>query len=371
MGTTDSRLPAFTRRSFLRGASLAGAAWAAGPWLEMPAWAGAQISPVAEAPLADAGFASARKLAEGVYAVISDTTKGSETLCNGGFVAGKHATLVWEGFASQKGAAFLLDAVKLATKSPVMAAIDSHFHFDHSFGNAQYAEAKIPIWAHEKVAPLIRERYLAFQNQNKAAMFAPAETHLNNPISDEDKAHAEGDLKALKFVAAEIDQTAITLPTRALTPSDLPLKLDLGGRTVVLETHPGHTPGDLILRVPDQDIVFTGDLIFNHSYPVTTDADMLGWLKTLDGFGRFGRKTMFVPGHGAICGQEGVELLKSVFADLAEHARQMAQLGVPISEAQARYRVPEQFKTMNLFAWGFCIDRAVAQFYAAARGNKI
>jgi len=362
---------AMTRRRFLRGASLAGAAWAAGSWRALPAWAGAQITLSSEPPLADAGFASARKLAEGVYAVISDTTKGSETLCNGGFVTGKHATLVWEAFATQKGAAFLLDTVKLATKARVMAAVDSHYHFDHSFGNAQYSAAGIPIWAHEKVAPLMRERYLAMQNHDKSAMFVPAETHLHDAISDTDKDHAEGDLKALKFVAAEIDQTSITLPTRSLAPAEMPLKVDLGGRAVVIETHPGHTPGDLILRVPDEDIVFSGDLIFNHSYPVTIDADMLGWLKTLDAFGRFGRKTVFVPGHGAVCGQEGVELLKSVFADLAQHARQMAQMGVPVREAQARYTVPEQFKTLNLFAWGFCIDQAVAQFYAAARTNRI
>ena len=371
METSKSTKAGLTRRNFLRGASLAGAAWAASSWRGLPAWARAQIVLPTGAPLADAGFASAHKLAEGVYAVISDTTKGSETLCNGGFVAGKHATLVWEGFNSPKGAAFVLDTVKLATKVPVQAAIDSHFHLDHTFGNAQYAAAKIPIWAHEKVAPLMRERYLAFQNHDKSAMFTPAQTHLHDAISDEDKQHAEGDLKALQFVASEIDQTAITLPNRSLAVAELPMKVDLGGRVVVIETHPGHTPSDLILKVPDADIVFTGDLIFNHSYPVTTDADMLGWLKTLDAFGRFGRKTVFVPGHGAICGQEGVDLLQSVFADLAQHARQMAQMGVPLPEAQARYSVPEQFKKLNLFAWGFCIDQAVAQFYAAARTNKI
>jgi len=373
METTDSVL---SRRCFLRGATVAGAAWALTPWEAALAWGaplpGApQVALEAGPPLADAGFASARKLAEGVYAVISDPAKGGEALCNGGFVVGKDAALLWEGFATPKGAAFQLDALKLATKVPAKAAIDSHFHLDHSFGNGQYAAAGIPVWAHEKVAPLMRERYVALQNHDKAALFAPAETHLRDAISDEDREHAEGDLKALKFVATMIDQTVIVLPNRGLKPAEMPLKVDLGGRVVTVETYPGHTPGDLILRVPDADVVFTGDLLFQGSYPVTVDADMLGWLKTLDAFGRFGRKTMFVPGHGAVCGQEGIEVLKSVFADLAQHARQMAQMGVPVPEAQARYTVPEQFKNLGLFAWGFCIDQAVAQFYQAARENKI
>jgi len=368
-----------TRRAFLRGASLAGAGVVVGGWRRLPVWAdslpyGAQsrAEGLAQAPaLVDREFASARKIGEGVYAVISDTTKGSQTLCNGGFVAGKEAALLWEGYASPAGAAFQLEALRLATKVPVKAAIDSHYHFDHSFGNAQYAGAGIPIWAHEKVAPLMTERYVALQNHSKAAFFAPAENHLRDAISDTDKEHAQGDLNTLKFLAGQIDGAVLKLPNRSLAPSELPMKVELGGLEAVIETHPGHTPGDLILRVPAQDIVFTGDLLFHRSYPVTFDADVLGWLKTLDAFGRMGRKTVFVPGHGPICGQEGIELQKSVFADLAQHARQMAQMGVPLAEAQARYSVPEQYKSLGLFAWGFCIEQAVAQFYEAARAGKI
>jgi len=264
-----------------------------------------------------------------------------------------------------------MEALKLATKAPVKAAIDSHFHFDHSFGNSQYAVSGISIWAHAKVVPLMEERYAAIQNRSKAAFFAPAENHLHDAISETDKQHAQADLNTLKFLAGAIDATVLALPNRSLDPGELPMKVDLGGLEAVLETYPGHTPGDLILRIPAQDIVFTGDLLFSHSYPVTFDADVLGWMKTLDTFGRYGRKTVFVPGHGAICGQDGIDLLKSVFGDLAQHSRQMAQLGVPLAEAQARYAVPEQYKTLPLFSWGFCIDRAVAQFYQAAKDGKI
>ena len=361
-----------TRRGFLRGASLAGAAWAAHRYA-LPAWADTlpQTAQAPAAPLVDRGFASARKIGEGVYAVISDPSKGPDTLCNGGFVFGTDAALVWEGYGSPKGAAFQMEALRMVTKAPVKAAIDSHYHFDHSMGNAQYAAAGIPIWAHEKVVPLMVERYAAIQNRSKAAWLAPAEAHLRDAISETDKQHAESDLGTLKFIAGLIDRTVIALPNRSIAPSELPMKMDLGGMEVVMETYPGHTPGDLMLRVPAQDIVFTGDLLFHRSYPATFDGDMAGWLKTLDAFGRYGKKTIFVPGHGPVCGQDGVDLLKSVFADLAEHARQMAQMGVPLQEAQARYAVPDRFKDLALFAWGLCIAPAVAQFYQAAKQGKI
>ena len=362
-----------TRRNFLRGVSLAGAAWAAGAWgATARAAAGARQAAHPAGPLLlDRGFASARKLAEGVYAVVSDTTKGYDTLCNGGFLCGRDAVILWEGYATTKGAAFQLEALRKVTNRKIEAAINSHYHFDHTFGNAQYADAKIPIWAHVKVTPLIQERYLPLQNKDKSAFFAPAEKHLRDAVSEEDQQHAEGDLAVLKTIAGMLDSTVVALPTRALSPNELPMKVDLGGLELVIETYPGHTPGDLILRVPAQEIVFTGDLLFHRSYPVTIDADVAGWMKTLDAFGRFGRKTLFVPGHGPICGQEGIELLKTLFADLAQHARQMAQLGVPIPEAQRRYSVPERFKELGLFSWGFCIEQAVAQFYQAAIQGKI
>jgi len=362
-----------TRRKFLRSASLTGAALAGG--YALPVRAGgmrqaAQAAP-AQAPLVDKGFASARKVGDGIYAVISDPSKGFDTFCNGGFVCGKDAAVVWEGYATPAGAAFQLETLRTVSKVPVKAAINSHYHFDHSFGNATYAAAGIPIWAHEKVVTLITQRYVPLQNRSKAAFFAAAETHLRDATSEDDKKHAEGDLGALKLVAGFIDSAVVALPNHSLAPADLPMKMDLGGVEVVLEAHPGHTLSDLILRVPAQDIVFTGDLMMPHSYPVTFDADVAAWLKALDEFGRYGRKTVFVPGHGQVCGQEGIEVMKSVFADLAQHARQMAQMGVPLSEAQARYAVPEQFKDLTLFSWGFCVDNAVAQFYQAARDNKI
>jgi len=362
-----------TRRTFLRGASLAGAAVAVGgyvpsSWARSPQGA-AQIN--AQAPIVDKGFASVRKVGEGVYAVISDTSKGFDTLCNGGFVAGKDAALLWEGYGSPKGAAFQLEMLASVSKAPVKAAIDSHYHFDHTLGNSQYAAARIPIWAHEKVVPLIEERYIPLQNRSKAAFFAPAEAHLRDATSEDDKKHAEGDLGALKLVAGMLDATVLALPNRSLVVSELPMKVDLGGIEVVIEAHPGHTPGDLILRIPAQNIVFSGDLIFDHSYPVTFDADMANWMKALDLFGSYGPKTVFVPGHGGVCGVEAVELQKDVFSDMASHAKQMVQLGATMREAQARYSVPERFKTLNMFAWGFCVDNAVAQFYQAAKDRKI
>jgi glyoxylase-like metal-dependent hydrolase (beta-lactamase superfamily II) len=362
-----------SRRGFLTATSSLGAAYALERILAVPARAAAwpQHNPrVSGTPLLDKGFASVRKIGEGVYATISDPTQGLQTLCNGGFVVGNDIVLLWEGFASPAGAAFQLEAVALATKASARIAVDSHYHFDHSFGNAQYGASGIPIWAHSRVAPLMVERYAALQGKDKAAIFDPVRKRIQTATSESDRDHAQSDLAAMQILFNAVDHTVLALPSRSIDPKEMPLKVDLGGVEVVLETYPGHTPGDLILRVPQQNIVFTGDLLFHRSYPVTFDADVLGWVSTLDKFARFGRGMLFVPGHGPICGQEGIESIRAVFADLADHARKMAELGASVEEAQSRYTVPERFKNFGIFAWGFCMDQAVAQFYAAARKVK-
>jgi cyclase len=155
----------------------------------------------------------------------------------------------------------------------------------------------------------------------------------------------------------------LSLPNRPLEPSKLPVTVDLGGVQAVIESHPGHTPSDLIVRVPQRNVVFTGDLLFIGLYPATIDANLSGWRKALDTFTSYDKETLFVPGHGPLCGPEGIATLRSVFDDLADQAARMYKAGIPLEEAQQRYTVPERFKGFPIFAWSFCIGPTIAKLY--------
>jgi glyoxylase-like metal-dependent hydrolase (beta-lactamase superfamily II) len=364
---------AVNRRGFISAASRLGAAAAFMKYLPLPVLAEAleQDPRIASSPLVDKGFASVRKIGDGVFATISDTSKGFVTLCNGGFIAGKDGALLIEGFASPAGAAFQTDALRMVSQAPVRAALDTHYHFDHSFGNAHYGASGFPLWAHAKVSPLMAERYAKLQGRDKGPLLDPLKKKVEQASDEVEKKRAQGNLQAATTLYNAVDHTVLTLPNRPLEPAEMPLKVDLGGIEAVIETYPGHTPGDIIVRVPAQNIVFTGDLLFNGSYPVTFDADMLGYRATAAKFAAFDKDTLFVPGHGQICGQEGIALERAVFDDLAEHAQKMAKAGVSVEEAQKRYTVPEKFSKLGMFAWSFCIDNAVAQFYAAAKSGKL
>ncbi len=362
----------FTRRNFLTATSCFGTALALTRYFPLPALAErvAQDPRLSAQPLVDKGFAAVRKVGAGVYATISDPSKGLDTLCNGGFIVGSDAALLIEGFRAPSGAAFQLEVLRTVSRLPVRAAVDTHYHFDHSMGNAHYGAHGIPVWAHAKAAPLMVQNYANLQGQDKTALLEPLQKRVRDAASETERQRAQSDLNAYQLVFQTIDSTVVALPNHPLDPSKLPTTVDLGGIKALIETYPGHTPTDIIVRVPEQNIVFTGDLLFNAWYPVTFDADISAWRATLAKFAGFPKDTLFVPGHGQVCGQEGIATLRAVFDDLAAQASKMYQAGVPVEEAQKRYVVPEQFKNFPIFAWSFTVGATIAKLYEEFKAGK-
>jgi glyoxylase-like metal-dependent hydrolase (beta-lactamase superfamily II) len=363
-----------TRRTFLTNASRLIAACAAWRWLPLPAMAESLSadSRMAEKPVADKGFASIRKIGEGVYATISDRTKGLQTRSNGGFIIGRDAALLVEGFQTPIGAAFQVETYKMVSKVPIRAAMDTHFHFDHSLGNSFYGGLGLPIWAHAKAASRMAERYPAWQAETLETFLAPWEKRVHDAKTDLQRNHAKSDIEGLTGMFEPVSQAVLALPNHPLDPAKMPMTIDLGGRTVVIEHYVGHTDTDLLCRVPDQNIVFTGDLLVDSQYPTNIDGYPTPWRATLAKFATFDKDTIFVPGHGQVCGLDRVALMRSVFDDIAEQAQKMYKAGAPVEEAAERYLVPEKWKTFRMFSWGFCVGRTIEQYYAEwGKPNKI
>lgn len=358
----------FSRRSFLAHASCFGAFHAAAKFIAVPAMAAhlAEDSRVSQTPIVDKGFVSIRKIGDGLYASISDTSKGFTTISNGGFLVGKDAALLVEGFGSPEGASIQVDALRSISKVPIKGALDTHYHFDHSMGNSYYGGNGIPLWAHAEAAKRMFDSYAPMQGAPKEAALAAFEKRVRDARSDLERQHAQGDLNAATGVFQIANSCVIGLPNHPINPAALPMTVDLGGLSAVLESHPGHSGTDIIVRVPSQNAVYTGDLLFNGWYPVVFDerATVSGWRDTLKKFSAFDKDTLFVPGHGQICGQEGITHLREVFDDITAQAEKMFKAGVPVEDAQHRYTIPEQFKNFPVYSWGFTIGPTITKLYA-------
>src|SRR5258708_21305397 len=132
---------AFSRRSFITQTSCFGAFYALAQTIPLASFAETVgiDSRVSSTPLVDKGFASVRKIGNGLYATISDPSKGLTTICNGGFLAGKDGALLIEGFTTPAGGSFLIDAPRMVTPVAPQAALGTHHHLDHFYGNTFYS----------------------------------------------------------------------------------------------------------------------------------------------------------------------------------------------------------------------------------------
>jgi cyclase len=368
-----ARSLSFSRRKFLAHTSCFGAFYAVAKLIPLPSLAAelAGDSRVSQTPLADKGFASVRKVGDGLYATISDPSKGYQTISNGGFLVGKDAAFLIEGFGSPAGASFQMDTLRMVSQVPVKAALDTHYHFDHSMGNSFYGANGVPLWAHATAAKRIVDSYGPLQGADKESVLGSLEKRVKDSKSETERQRAQGDLNAVTGLFQIANASVLALPNHPIDPAKLPLTIDLGGMSALIESHPGHSGTDMIVRVTQQNVVYAGDLLFSGWYPVAVDekATISGWRDTLKKFAAFDKDTIFVPGHGQICGQEGIATIREVFDDIAGQAEKMFKAGVPVEEAQQRYVVPDKFKNFPIYAWGFTIGPTITKLYAEWRAK--
>ena len=160
-----------------------------------------------------------------------------------------------------------------------------------------------------------------------------------------------------------VKESVLVMPNHLLDPARLPMTVDLGGISVVIEHYVGHTDTDLIFRVPDQNINFMGDVLVAQ-YPTNINGFPKTWREATAKFTTYGKDAIFVPGHGPISGIEVATTQMAIFDDIAAQAKKAFDAGVPPAEAAERYVVPEKWKRLRIFSCGFTVGRTIEQFYA-------
>src|SRR5579863_1491348 len=214
-----------SRRNFLAGASTLGAFYAASKFAPVRAMARPLFDDprIAKQPIADKGFASIRKIGDGLYATIADRSKGLQARCNGGFLIGRDAALMVEGFQTTIGSAFQLETLRTVTQVPVRATINTHWHFDHTLGNSVYGGAGIPIWAHADVPARIAAIYPKWQAEDLATFLAPWDKRVSEAKTDSQREHAKSDVKGVAGMFVPVNQAVLALPNHPLDPAKMPL----------------------------------------------------------------------------------------------------------------------------------------------------
>lgn len=185
---------------------------------------------------------------------------------NVGVVEGDDGLLIIDTRASHGQADELRSELTGLSDKPVRWVVNTHWHWDHTFGNSRFPEAE--IWGHETCRTTLVER--GDEMKEGAKDWLPEEFH------------------------AAIDEVEVVPPSRTFTERASVAV----GRGVLLDFHGrGHTDADIVVRVPDADVLFLGDLVEESAPPAFGDSHPLDWPATLASIPLTGS---MVPGHGDV-----------------------------------------------------------------------
>jgi len=121
------------------------------------------------------------------------------------------------------------------------------------------------------------------------------------------------------FGAFEFRDIRLTLPTQtfegrlALTVAETPVEL--------IEVGPAHTQGDVLVWLPKQRVVFTGDILFIDSHPIVWEGPIANWIAACDRVLELD-PSVVVPGHGPLTDAAGVRETRAYWQRIVEAARQ-------------------------------------------------
>ena len=237
---------------------------------------------------------------------------------NVGAVVGHDEVLVVDTRSWVAEATELLADLRALTRLPCRQVVNTHWHFDHCYGNATLRPAA--IWGHERCAARL--------------------------------AGEEGEARRRRLMAGN-SEAADALAGVVLDPPDRTVgdaggDLAVGGRRVELRwCGRGHTDNDLVVLVPDAGVVFAGDLVEEGAPPQFGDAFPLEWPATLDRLLALAPPTV-VPGHGDVVDHRFVAGQRDQLAALAGLCRQVAAGDLAAAEAVRAAPFPEPFVRVAL-----------------------
>jgi glyoxylase-like metal-dependent hydrolase (beta-lactamase superfamily II) len=281
------------------------------------------------------------KVADGVYAAIAKS--GGLASGNAGFVIGNDGVLIFDTFSTPVAIEELIAEIQTLTKLPIKYAVNSHYHLDHTGGNQVLAARGVPIIAHDNVMiwqTTKNKRFLPAP-EDLAKRKADAEKQLEaTPADQADKrAQIEKTIRRLDALSA----IKLTNPTKTFKSGTM--TLDLGKRTVILATLPGHTGGDVFAYVPDANVVFTGDLGWSKTLPNLVDATVSDWIPTLEQMLKQYPTAKYVPGHGNVAEASDIKDFHDYLGDLRTRVRQGIANGLTVEQAKQQLTLPEKYKS--------------------------
>ncbi len=232
------------------------------------------------------------------------TPENQNFISNAGFVITQDGVVVIDALGSPSLAKRLLAQIRELTPKPVTHVILTHYHADHIYGLQTFKDAGAKIIAHTAGREYLNSQTASLRLKASRTDLAPwidERTHL---------------VPADEWVSGPSDRT-------------------IGGvRFWLRPVGPSHTPEDLAVYLPDEKVLFAGDLVFRKRIPYVGEANSGQWIKSLNVLLGFDAVAV-VPGHGPVSheARADMELTRGYLAYLREHMGKAARDMTPFDQA--------------------------------------
>ncbi|HBI13947.1 MAG TPA: MBL fold metallo-hydrolase [Desulfobulbaceae bacterium] len=278
------------------------------------------------------------KIAGNVYSYVDVKNSSPQNSfgANAGIVIGRDGILVIDTLVSAREAKRFIDDIRAISDKPIRYVVNTHYHLDHSFGNAEFAKLGAIVVAHAN---------------DRQTMLRIGEAALQG---------------AREFGLSEADLagTALAYPVVAFTDR---MEIDLGDQIVEL-IHPGrsHTDGSIVVFLSDQKVLFAGDALFTGYHPFLAEGNLPDWLKAIDAIAALDADVI-IPGHGPL--STGKDL-----ADMQEYLVSFDAMATALSaeSSDPEYVFAEMRKGLPARPEGESLIRAniMMKYLAGKEGNK-
>src|SRR5262249_37544525 len=165
------------------------------------------------------------------------------------------------------------------------------------------------------------------------------------------------------FAPFDFNGIDVTMPTRTFEHE---LVRHVGNKTVrLIQVGPAHTRGDVLAYVPQDRVMFTGDMLFINGHPIIWAGPVGNWIKACQLMLDLDVEAI-VPGHGPITDKTGVRAVKSYLEYITQEARRRFDAGMGVYEAA------QDISLADYESWGDAerIVINVAALYREFSGGK-
>jgi len=339
------------------------------------------LAMMAAAPaFAQAQYFDVTQVADGVYAAIGK----NGAFCNAAVLINKDDVLVVDTHLRPLWAHDLIGQIKRTTDKPVRYVVDTHWHPDHVQGSQAYVNVFGPtveyLAQHNTREDIIHKAIPSIQDSLRDVPEAIAKMEKTladgkdadgKPLTDEARAGLTKQTADQKEYLEELRHMQIALPTITF---DRSLYLHKpGDRTIqVLYFGKGHTRGDVVVYLPKEKVVATGDLLTN-GIPFMRDAYPVEWVTTLEAIQGLDWDVA-IPGHGDVQhGKKQIARLIAFMSDVVAQVKSAVAQGMSLEETKKTVNLASHAADFPVYktpaAWQRAADSAVERCWMEVAGK--